>query len=288
MNTSDSTPASSLEDELRAMYRPVGPATDLAERIEGRVAAALTTYRTPPHRSRNRTVVVAASMVGVSLTAITVAAVLVVGNLTAPPSAFAGWTAVPRSTDPAVAEVVEDACRSLLEHPADDPNFERMYDADQQRRISAWPDPATLPLVAEDQRGEVIMAFFTDGHIYADCTIQQHTERGYSAVGLGEIEGERRGVLRLLGGVSAAGSADVPPMRSVIGDVAREAATVIIERQEGEPVTATVRNGYFLAWWPTAADIIRITAYDEGGNVLGSLEDVVMDPVGATSAEYDG
>jgi hypothetical protein len=209
----------------------------------------------------------------VPLTVVVVVGALVIGNLTAPPSAFAGWTATPTSTDPAVAEVVEDACRNLLHHPADDPNFERMYDEEQRRKISAWPDPATLPLVAQDQRGEVILAFFTDGHIYADCTIQQNGERGYGAIGLGEIEGERSGALRVLGGMTAEGSSDgVPPLRSVIGDVAPEVARVIIERDEGEPVTATVRDGYFLAWWPSSADIVRITAYDVEGNALGSIQ----------------
>lgn len=228
------------------------------------------------HRSRSvspsKHRLVTLSMASVPLTVIVVVAALVIGNLTAPPSAFAGWTATPTSTDPAVAEVVEDACRSLLHHPADDPNFERLYDEEQRRKISAWPDPATLPLVAQDQRGEVILAFFTDGHIYADCTIQQNGERGYGAISLGELEGGSFGVLRVVGGVIAEGSPDgVPPLRSVIGQAAPEVASVIIERGEGEPVTATMSGGYFLAWWPSSADIVRITAYDEDGNALGSI-----------------
>jgi hypothetical protein len=118
----------------------------------------------------------------------------------------------------------------------------------------------------------VILAFLTDGRIYTDCTIQQNGERGYGAIGLGEIEGERSGTLRVLGGMSAEGSSDgVPPLRSIIGDMAPEVASVIIEREEGEPVTATVRGGYFLAWWPSDADIVRITAYDEEGNALASI-----------------
>lgn len=214
----------------------------------------------------------AISVASVPVAVIVVVAALVIGNLSAPPSAFAGWTATPTSTDPAVAEVVEDACRKLLHHPADDPSFERMYDEEQRRKISAWPDPASLPLVAQDQRGEVILAFFTDGHIYADCTIQQNGERGYGAIGLGELEGGPFGPLRVVGGMIAEGSSDgVPPLRSVIGEAAPEVASVIIDREVGEPVTATVRGGYFLAWWPSSADIVRITAYDEDGNTLGSI-----------------
>lgn len=80
-------------------------------------------------------------------------------------------------------------------------------------------------------------------------------------------------VLRVVGRMTAEGSVDgVPPLRSVVGQVAPEVASVIIEREEGEPVTATVSGGYFLAWWPSSADIVRITAYDEDDNALGSIE----------------
>lgn len=228
--------------------------------------------RTEQHASAPKRRLLAASVVAVPLTAVAVVAVLVFRSLTAPPSAFAGWTAVPGLTDPAVAQIVEDECRNLLHHPADDPNFEDMFDEEQRHKISAWPDPATLPLAAQDQRGDVTLAFFTDGRVYADCTVQHGAAGGYTAIGQGEIEGELLGVLRVLGGVSAEGSSDgTPALRSVIGEVAPQAASVIIEREEGEPVTATVRDGYFLAWWPSSADIVRITAYDEEGNALGSI-----------------
>ena len=251
----------STPDPREREYRP--------RRLPTSLVAGQARLESSGGRSRR---LLAMAVAGVPLAAIAVVAVLVLGNLTAPPSAFAGWTAMPTSTDPATAEIVEDACRKLLHHPADDPNFEWMYNEEQRRKVSAWPDPATLPLVAQDQRGEVILAFFTDGRIYADCTIQQDGERGYGVIGLGEIEGERSGTLRVLGGMSADGSSDgVPPLRSVIGDMAPEVASVIIEREEGEPVTATVRGGYFMAWWPSDADIVRITAYDEEGNALASI-----------------
>ena len=272
------TTTDSLESRLQRIFSyPLDTAngTHVDQRVHGlstgdQPGASIRSGSASPSKHR----LLAISVASVPLTVIVVVAALVIGNLTAPPSAFAGWTATPTSTDPAVAEVVEDACRNLLHHPADDANFERMYDEEQRRKISAWPDPATLPLVAQDQRGEVILAFFTDGHIYADCTIQQNGERGYGAIGLGELEGGPLGLLRVVGGVSAEGSSDgVPPLRSVIGQAASEVASVIIEREEGEPVTATVRGGYFLAWWPSSAEIVRITAYDEDGDTLGSIQD---------------
>lgn len=67
MTRSDTRRASALEGELSAMYRPVGPTAQLAERIDGRVSAALAGYRDQPARSRRRTLSLAA---GVSLVAI--------------------------------------------------------------------------------------------------------------------------------------------------------------------------------------------------------------------------
>lgn len=270
------TTTDSLERRLQRIFSyplDAAKATHVDVRVHGLTSGGVASAS---HRSRpaspSKHRLVTLSVATVPLTVIVVVAALVIGNLTAPPSAFAGWTATPTSTDPAVAEVVEDACRNLLHHPADDPNFERMYDEEQRQKISAWPDPATLPLVAQDRRGEVILAFFTDGHIYADCTIQENGERGYGAIGLGELEGGSFGVLRVVGGMSAEGSPEgVPPLRSVIGQAAPEVARVIIEREDGEPVTATVHGGYFLAWWPSSAHIVRITAYDEDGNTLGSI-----------------
>ncbi len=271
------TTTDSLERRLQRIFSyplDAAKATDVDVRVHGLTSGGVASAS---HRSRPASPAqhprLTLSVATVPLTVSVVVAALVIGNLTAPPSAFAGWTATPTSTDPAVAEVVEDACRNLLHHPADDPNFERMYDEEQRQKISAWPDPATLPLVAQDRRGEVILAFFTDGHIYADCTIQENGERGYGAIGLGELEGGSFGVLRVVGGMSAEGSPDgAPPLRSVIGQAAPEVASVIIERENGEPVTATVRGGYFLAWWPSSADIVRITAYDEDGNTLGAIQ----------------
>lgn len=58
---------SSIEDQLSAMYRPAGPSTMLADRIDGRVRTALTNYRVQPARGRHRALLLA---VGVSLIAV--------------------------------------------------------------------------------------------------------------------------------------------------------------------------------------------------------------------------
>lgn len=67
MTPSNPRPRSSLEGQLSAMYRPAGPSTMLAERIDGRVRTALTNYRSQPVRGRRRTLLTA---VGVSLVAV--------------------------------------------------------------------------------------------------------------------------------------------------------------------------------------------------------------------------
>ncbi len=223
-----------------------------------------------PERERQRTTSRLRRLALAAAAPITVAVVVVfvMQSLAAPPAAFAGWTAVPAAPDPAVAAIVENDCRQFLPETAE-MSDERMFNEEQRRRIEFGPSPASLPLVAHDRRGEVTLALFTDGHLYADCTIQT-SERGYIAIGIGWIEDEPDRAVRVVGGVRGEGSADVPPMHSVIGQVAPSVTRVVIERSEGEPVTATVADGYFLAWWPSAAEIVRITAYDEAGDIVGT------------------
>lgn len=62
MTTSNPRLAPSLEGDLSEMYRPVGPSTQLAKRIDERVGAALTTYENKPVRSARRTLLLAASV----------------------------------------------------------------------------------------------------------------------------------------------------------------------------------------------------------------------------------
>jgi hypothetical protein len=241
------------------------------------VRRAFSSYHLPRSEARDNSPISSASgrrllaltVAGVSAGAVVLAALLL-QSLTAPRSAFAGWTAVPSPPDPAAAAIVEHECREYLHHPADDPNFEPMYDEETRRKVDAMADPATLPLVAHDRRGEVTLAFFTDGHTYASCAMEGTDRGGYVVTAVGWIQGERTGPVRLLSGMrSGGGSAGSPPLRRVIGDVAPEVSSVVIERAEGEAVTATVSGGYFVAWWPTDADILRIIAYDEQGNELG-------------------
>jgi hypothetical protein len=223
---------------------------------------------TPERRSaapRRRLLALAA---GVPVT-VTVIAVFIMHSLAAPPAAFAGWTAVPSAPDPALAVVVEHECRDALPDAAQmsDERYLEMFDEEQRRRVEAMAVPATLPLVAQDRRGEVTLAFFTDGHTYANCTMLGG-DRGYAAVVTGWLNGQLDRPLRVVGGIRAEGSDDVAPMTSVIGQVQPHVARVVIDRSEGEPVAATVTDGYFLAWWPGTADIVRITAYDEAGEIV--------------------
>ncbi|HSK47856.1 MAG TPA: hypothetical protein VLA05_07625 [Coriobacteriia bacterium] len=63
MTTSDTRRASALEGELGAMYRPVGPSADLADRIDARfTAAALANRLGRPAHARHRTLLLAACL----------------------------------------------------------------------------------------------------------------------------------------------------------------------------------------------------------------------------------
>lgn len=107
--------------------------------------------------------------------------------------------------------------------------------------------------------------------IFLPLHLDDHLQVGTRVIVHDLVEHGGRHLARPLGEMTAEGSADgVPPLRSVVGQAAPEVASVIIEREEGEPVTATVSGGYS-SLGGRAAPSVRITAYDEDDNALGSI-----------------
>lgn len=52
--------------------------------------------------------------------------------------------------------------------------------------------------------------------------------------------------------------------------VSPEVRKVRVDTADGLKVTATVGNGWTLAWWPSAADATSVTLYDNEGKELGT------------------
>lgn len=205
-----------------------------------------------------------------------VAAVVVVGAIVLrPPSALATWTREPTSSElEALAGATEDACREKA--------------AVWQRRGAQadWPDdPAmremgALPLVAHDQRGEASAALFAEegsGSAAICAIIPVAGQPDYV-----ELSVSTGGVPQEFGPVSvwlAAGGSnwDYGSRWEIAGRVAPAVEELVIVRSDGERVTATLRDGWFLAWWPATSHPIQlqITTGDRAEMVdLGDRFDV--------------
>lgn len=178
-----------------------------------------------------------------------VAAVVVVGAVVSrPPSALATWTREPTSSElEALTDATEDACREQ---------------AVRRQGVGAeagWPDNpglsqmADLPVVAHDRRGAVSAALFADEESAsaAVCVIipvggqPDYVELNAST----EVAPEEFGGVSIWTG-SSGSNWDYGSRWDLAGRVSPEVDELVIVRADGERVTATVHDGWFLAWWP--------------------------------------
>jgi hypothetical protein len=256
---------------------------DEQDELAASIRRAFSSYRAPARSfelsggrrssaARSRLVALSATA---GLVVVLLAAAVLAQSLARPTSVYATWTAVPMSPDPALAGAADEECRSsMLPAPADAELDRTLWSEEQRQRLGVLGDPADLPLVALDQRGQVALALFSDGRSYADCMVVRSRDRGVIIGGTGAIDGQRSGALRVLSGMAYEGD---PRLRMVVGDVSPDVSTVAIRRDDGVEVTATVSNGYFLAWWPSSAGVASITAHNSAGDTLDTLPSDIFD-----------
>jgi hypothetical protein len=167
--------------------------------------------------------------------------------LLAPASSFASWTEVP----------------TPIPVNLGDPRFESCLSAVTSEG-SARAGSATLQPILGERRGDFTSLLVTSGGVVSMCISDQDLSFSGSAP-----DGERpRGeTLSLLGNLGERG--DGP--RFVYGRIAGDVRGVSVLTDDDVRVTASVRDGYFAAWWPTSAAPVTVTATDESGAVLASM-----------------
>ena len=186
-----------------------------------------------------------------------VAALVVVGAIALrPPSALATWTREPTSSElETLADASEDACREQA--------------AAWQRRGAqagwtddpAMSDMSALPVVAHDQRGEASATLFADAdtRTAAICAIIPVAGQPpyVELVATQDLAPEDFGSASIW--MAAAGSNwDYGSRWEIAGRVPATADDVVIVRSDGERVTATLRDGWFLAWWPDSGHPVQL------------------------------
>ncbi|MDQ3689988.1 MAG: hypothetical protein M3406_08150 [Chloroflexota bacterium] len=193
-------------------------------------------------------------LVAVSAVAATVVLVLaiVTQSLGRPQAAFASWTAVPGVPDPALAAAAESDCPVVPSSRSRMPSFSH------------------LPLVAQDRRGQAALMLFSDGDAVALCLILPDRTKAMSA-------GQRpplHGTVEILTAIRAERTEG--ETATLLGQVADTVTTVDIVRDDGLVVVATVKDGFFLAWWPGPAEASEVRAYDASGHLLATMPGLVQ------------
>jgi hypothetical protein len=151
------------------------------------------------------------------------------------------WAAVPRPADPALASEAVTACSA-----------------------------SGMDLQVLDARGNGVVAFFANSGNAELCHMTLKADGSPGAIDTSQTH---------LAGGSAAGLAVVTEVDDpnnglptlVVGRVSAVGTTVHVLIGPGVDVTASVNQGYFLAWWPNGQAITRIESRDSEGAMTDSI-----------------
>ncbi|SDL87197.1 hypothetical protein SAMN04488074_11466 [Lentzea albidocapillata subsp. violacea] len=229
------------------MIKPDIPQLD-PMRLQVRKHALLNEIRPKPSRRWWRFTVPATALV---------AAVAVTLVLWTPANqdASASWTAEPRAPGD-LAPVLADCVKTLDDH-----------DARGEGERPNWLAPREVSVV--DQRGEMTMVLFTGPQSEMLCL---RTPKGVSMAGNGNAAGREPLGDRLFADFDPQlGIQDVNTRNSMnilTGRVSPKVGKVVIGTEDGLEVTATIGNGWVVAWWPSSGKQKYVKLYDGAGGVL--------------------
>jgi hypothetical protein len=175
-----------------------------------------------------------------------VVAAIAIGSVAVPRLLGGGealaWSATPQSLSPAVAAEAQAACDEWVRGDA--------------ARLDGADLSALRPVVTE-ARGSLVLVFATDSRP-APSDITCYVQDGRVVASGGSVataaSPPAAPVLAdsLHGDLGAVYSTPSGSIRGVTGRVGTDIVTVVLDSVAQGPVTATVREGHFAAWWPDA------------------------------------
>jgi hypothetical protein len=219
----------SVEDRIREAFRRV----DLRLPVEDVISRA-------GRRRRVRRGLVGLAAAGV------VGAIFLVVALPLGSAPAYGWTPEASSPDPDVVAGIRDWCT-----PPGDTGL-----------------PPLPPSVLVDQRGTAAAGYFGDETWVWVCFVHfdgtNWTADGTAGSG-GPLDPFRPPV-SIDSVMHWAGPIDVTGVR---GRVSEDVASVRVIRTDGEEIEASIKDGVYLAWWPTEDAVRSVVALDSAENVVG-------------------
>jgi hypothetical protein len=193
---------------------------------------------------------------GAAVVAGAVVAVSLVGLSTDTPRAFAGWSSTPTAPSGGQAQKARAACMSRL------PTSARIEHAQETASGPLKPSPiapitaGSWHAVVFDIRGPYTMILFEAAHGAAELSC--FLGRDSMPASLGGSFGAHPPPLVPAGHISlvSSGSTTTPPnersqhFSQLVGRTGRGVTGVTLRLRNGTRVTASLANGWFLAWWP--------------------------------------
>ena len=150
-----------------------------------------------------------------------------------------------------------------------DPALDAMA-MEPQSSCQGSPDAAApMRIVIQDRRTQWTAAFLMTGPgQFGSCLLTSAggMSGGSSGPALGPLTAELS-IDDRSGGNIGEGEA-----QQLGGRVVEIAASVVVNLDGGPSVTASVRDGYWLAWWPAGAVAESVTALDGGGTEIVTIE----------------
>lgn len=167
---------------------------------------------------------------GVAAIAGTVTAVLSLAGGTSP--AFAGWTAQPTTASPAQLQAAESYCSTHT------------------------PDPNTTTQQAVDNRGPYTIIVYagpaTSTQTYNFCTYGPGLDNGSGWTSSPPVSAPPGRLFLWTDHTGTSGGQDYGTM---IAQAGTGVSAAVLTLTDGSQVTATVQNGWVLAWWPGSAHL---------------------------------
>jgi hypothetical protein len=243
----DDSMDSQLEHELRLAL--AARAAELPSDASSRLLAA--DYR--PRSGLQRPVLAAGGAATVAGALVTV---LLVGLGTGTPRAFAGWSATPTAHGGNQARKAQEACLSRLPTSARIEHAQETASGPHKPWRIAPITAGSWHVVVVDTRGPYTMILFEAAHGAAELSC--FSGRDPKLPSLGGSFGAHSPPRVPAGHVSlvSSGSTTTPPnegsqhFSQLVGRTGPGVTGVTLRLRDGTRVTASLANGWFVAWWP--------------------------------------
>jgi hypothetical protein len=161
-----------------------------------------------------------------------------------PSTAFADWQAAPMTPTAAVTAAAPARCG-----------------------MATFGLPTSVPVIIDQRGSAAAIMLATQSDVVTCFVVLDSSGNVAAAVSGAGHRGPANGQINVLGGLTVPAAGGDPGVTVINGTVASTVASVQV-MEAGVAVTATVHDGFFLAWWPGTDTASDVSALDAAGAVI--------------------